>query len=497
MKLRYGLLLGTGFAFGAVAGPQIGPLLANHSAFGTALAQEVDQNSPGAKAGTKNDHDETYRLLTLFGDVFEQVRAGYVSPVTDRELINNALNGMLTGLDPHSSYMTAKQFADMQVQTSGQFGGLGLEVTSDAGLIKVMTPMDGTPAQRAGLKTGDYIIGINGKSLDGVDLSDAVDRMRGQPGTKITLSIKRQGKDKPFDVTMTREIIHIQVIRSALYGKTAYIRVASFDEDTESGLRKAFEALKKQAGGKLDGLVLDLRNNPGGLLNQAVAVCDDFITSGAVVSTRARNPRDSQRMDAHGTDITGGLPVVVLINEGSASASEIVAGALQDHHRSITLGERSFGKGSVQTLIPLSGDNGAIRLTTARYYTPSGRSIQGLGIVPDIKVRETREDDSKYMLREGDLAHIIKNEGGTQTPPQPRTDLPPIAKTIPDAPPANWPAFDLSKPSTDFQLQEGLKVIAAMSGHPMPADTTEVTAKGGKQPDKQGPSTDAAPPTKH
>jgi len=464
MNSRTGLLLGTAFLAGAVAGPEIGRLARHHSAFGTALAQEV----AGATQAGGAAHAETYRLLTLFGDVFERVRADYVEPVTDRDLINNALNGMLTGLDPHSSYMTAKQWSQMQVQTKGQYGGLGLEVTSDAGLIKVMTPMDGTPAARAGLKTGDYIVSVDGKSLDGISLDDAVDRMKGGPGTKITLTIKRQGKDKPFDVTLTREIIHLQVIRSALYGKVAYIRVASFDEDTESGMHAAYDKLKKQAGGKLDGVVLDLRNNPGGLLDQAVAVCDDFITSGEVVSTRARHPEDSQRMNAHGTDITGGLPLVVLINEGSASASEIVAGALQDHRRSVTMGVRSFGKGSVQTVIPLAGDNGAIRLTTARYYTPSGRSIQGLGIKPDITVRETEEDDSKFMLREGDLAHIIKNEGGTQGASKPRDDLPAVAKSIPDKPPANWPAFDPSKPGTDFQLQQGLKVVSAMaSGQPM------------------------------
>ncbi|WP_419730081.1 S41 family peptidase [Lichenicola sp.] len=474
MTLRNGLLLGTAFLVGVVAGPEIGRVARHQATFGSALAQDVQQNTAGTSATSASGHAETYRLLTLFGDVFERVRADYVQPVTDRDLINNALNGMLTGLDPHSSYMTAKQFADMQVQTSGHFGGLGLEVTSDAGLIKVMTPMDGTPAYRAGMKTGDYIISINGKSLDGIDLNDAVDRMRGAPDTKITLTIKRPGKDKPYDVTMTREIIHIQVIRSALYGKVAYIRMASFDEDTESGMRDAFEKMKKQAGGKLDGVILDLRNDPGGLLDQAVAVCDDFITSGEVVSTRARHPEDSQRMNAHGTDITDGLPLVVLTNEGSASASEIVAGALQDHHRSITLGTRSFGKGSVQTVIPLSGDNGAIRLTTARYYTPSGRSIQGLGITPDIKVRESREDDSKFMLREGDLAHIIKNEGGTQTPAAPRTDLPAIAKSIPDEPPANWPTFDPTKPGTDFQLQQGLKVVNAMSaGQAAPAASTQ------------------------
>ncbi len=475
MSLRNGLLVGTAFLVGAVAGPDIGRLVRRDAGFGTALAQEVATSEAASPAG---DHAETYRLLTLFGDVFERVRAEYVEPVTDRDLINNALNGMLTGLDPHSSYMTAKQFADMEVTTKGQFGGLGLEVTSDAGLIKVITPMDGTPASHAGFRTGDLIISINGKSLDNADLNDAVDQMRGDPGTKITLTIKRQGRDKPFDVTMTREIIHIQVIKPALYGRVAYIRVASFDEDTESGMHDAFEKLKRQAGGKLDGMILDLRNDPGGLLDQAVAVCDDFITSGEVVSTRARHSDDSQRMNAHGTDITGGLPLVVLINAGSASASEIVAGALQDHRRSVTMGVRSFGKGSVQTLIPLAGDNGAIRLTTARYYTPSGRSIQGLGITPDIKVHESREDDSKFLLREGDLNHIIKNEGGTQATAPVRNDLPAIAKTIPDSPPLNWPAFDPDKPATDFQLQEGLKVVNAMAGQtvvPVTAATAEQT----------------------
>ncbi len=259
MSLRNGLLVGTAFLVGAVAGPE-SAVSCIAMRFRHRLAQEVATTERHRRPPTT---PRTYRLLTLFGDVFERVRADYVEPVTDRDLINNALNGMLTGLDPHSSYMTAKQFADMQVTTTGQFGGLGLEVTSDAGLIKVITPMDGTPASRAGLKTGDLIIAINGKSLDSADLNDAVDQMRGDPGTKITLTIKRQGEDKPFDVTMTREVIHIQVIKSALYGRIAYIRVASFDEDTDSGLHAAFEKLKRQAGGKLDGVVLDLRNNPG------------------------------------------------------------------------------------------------------------------------------------------------------------------------------------------------------------------------------------------
>jgi len=453
MRVRTGLLLGAAFLAGIEAGPDLGRLLGRP---GLHLAIPALADEPASTS-----HAETYRLLTLFGDVFERVRADYVEPVSDRTLITNSLDGMLSGLDPHSAYMTEKQYADMQVQTRGEFGGLGLEVTGEDGLIKVISPMDGTPAAHAGMKSGDLILSIDQKSTDGISLNDAVERMRGAPGSKITLGVKRPGVDKPFDVTLTREIIHIQVIKSALYGHVGYIRVSQFNEETDPGLRAAYAKLSKQAGGHLDGLVLDLRNNPGGLLEQAVDVCDDFITSGEVVSTRARHPEDSQRMNAHGTDITGGAPLLVLINQGSASASEIVAGALQDHQRSVTLGERSFGKGSVQTVIPIPG-NGALRLTTARYYTPSGRSIQGLGITPDVTVAEDRDDLSRFMPREADLNHIIKNEGGTQAAAPARTDLPPIVKTIPDKPPANWPKFDLAKPSTDFQLQQGLKVIQAM-----------------------------------
>ncbi|GBQ69887.1 carboxy-terminal processing protease [Ameyamaea chiangmaiensis NBRC 103196] len=463
MKFRSGLLLGSAFLAGVAAAPGLNRLIGpNHSLTSRALAQAVS----GAPSAT--NHAETYRLLTLFGSIFDLVRANYVEPVSDRDLITNALNGMVSGLDPHSSYMTEKQFADMRIKTSGSFGGLGLEVQGEDGHIKVVSPVDGTPAARAGIKPGDYIVAIDGKNVDGTPLNDAVEKMRGKPGTSITLTLIREKTPKPISVTMTREIIHLQVIKSALYGRIGYIRISEFDEETDADLKKAFASLKSQAGGKLSGLILDLRNDPGGLLNQAIDVSSEFIKDGEIVSTRARHPADSQRWDARGTDLTEGLPIVVLINGGTASASEIVSGALQDHHRAVLIGEKSFGKGSVQTVMPIPGD-GAVRLTTARYYTPSGRSIQGLGIVPDIRVRETAEDPG-FSIREADLAHIISNSGGNQTQAPARDDLPPIAKSIPGAPPQNWPAFDLTKPTTDFQLQQGLKVIHAMAGLPEPAD---------------------------
>jgi carboxyl-terminal processing protease len=451
MKLRTGLLLGAAFTVGVVAGPAVrtmGPL------WHAARAEDAPA-----------DHDDTYHMLTLFGDVFEKVKADYVEPVKDRTLVENGLQGMVSGLDPHSSYMNAKQFADMQIQTKGAFGGLGLQVTEDNGLIKVISPIDDTPAARAGMKPGDLILSLDGKSVEGLSLDDAVDKMRGSPGSTITINVKREHIDKPIDVTLTRELIHIQVVKSALYGDVGYIRLASFDEESDPKLREAIEKLKSQSKGNLRGIVFDLRNNPGGLLDQAVDVCEDFIPEGEIVSTRARHPEESQRWDAKGTDLTDGLPLVVLINGGSASASEIVSGALQDHRRAIIMGTRSFGKGSVQTVFPIDGE-GALRLTTARYYTPSGRSIQGLGIAPDVEVAESREDEVHYLPdREADLNHALKNEGGSgpTKPPAPRNDLPPQAKDIPAKPPANWPKFDPTKPDTDFQLQQGIALVHDMA----------------------------------
>ena len=450
MKLRTGLLLGAAFTVGVLAGPA----LRHAPLWHTARAEDAPA-----------DHDDTYHMLTLFGDVFEKVKADYVEPVHDRTLVENGLQGMVSGLDPHSSYMNTKQFADMQIQTKGAFGGLGLQVTEDQGLIKVISPMDDTPAARAGMKPGDLILSLDGKSVEGLSLDDAVEKMRGSPGSAITINVKREHIDKPIDVSMTRELIHIQVVKSALYGDVAYVRLASFDEESDTKLKEAIEKLKAQSHGNLHGVVFDLRNNPGGLLDQAVDICEDFIAEGEIVSTRARHPEESQRWHAKGTDLTDGLPLVVLINGGSASASEIVAGALQDHRRAVVLGTRSFGKGSVQTVFPIDGE-GALRLTTARYYTPSGRSIQGLGIAPDVEVAETREEEIHYLPdRESDLNHALKNEGGSgpTKPPAPRNDIPAQAKAIPAKPPADWPKFDLTKPETDFQLQQGIALVHDMA----------------------------------
>ncbi len=451
--LRTALLVGTAFVAGAAALPAAGMLFGLHVGIPAAAAQEESRS-------------DTYRLLTLFGDVFERVRAEYVDPVGDKDLVENAINGMLTGLDPHSSYMNAKAFRDMQVQTKGEFGGLGIEVTQESGFIKVISPIDDTPAAKAGIKAGDIITAIDGKTVQGISLNDAVDKMRGPPNSKITLTIKREGIDKPIEQALLREIIHIQVIKSRMEpDNIGYVRLTQFTEQADSGLKAAVKTLKQQAGGKLTALVLDLRNNPGGLLDQAVAVSSDFVDQGEIVSTRARHPEDSQRWDAKGDDLIPNTPLIVLINNGSASSSEIVSGALQDHHRAVLLGTRSFGKGSVQTVIPLPG-NGAMRLTTARYYTPSGRSIQGLGIAPDVTVAETREEQPHFgPEREADLNGTIKNEGGTgQTEAAPRTDLPPIAKEIPAKPPEDFPKFDPAKPdTTDFQLQEAVVLAKAMA----------------------------------
>ncbi|MFZ4125358.1 MAG: S41 family peptidase [Rickettsiales bacterium] len=368
--------------------------------------------SPVAMASTPEKETSTYELLNLFGDVFDRVRSDYVEEVTDEKLIESALNGMLTSLDPHSSYMNEKQFEEMQVQTKGEFGGLGIEVTMDSGLVKVVSPIDETPAAKAGLKPNDFISQIDETPVMGLSLSEAVEKMRGPVDTKVELTVLREGEKEPFKVTLTRAVIKIQAVRSRAEEDVAYIRINSFTETTYDMMKSEIEKQEKAIGKKLKGVVLDLRNNPGGLLDQAIAVSDAFLERGEIVSTRSRKPEESKRYSATEGDLTHGLPLVVIINEGSASASEIVAGALRDHKRAIVLGMKSFGKGSVQTVIPIK-DHGAIRLTTARYYTPSGTSIQAEGIVPDIEVQQAKVEIEKKqeMLSEANLPrHLINKE---------------------------------------------------------------------------------------
>jgi carboxyl-terminal processing protease len=337
------------------------------------------------------DRSDTYRQLNLFSDVFARIRSNYVEEVEDKEMIEAAINGMLTSLDPHSSFLNAERFEDMQVQTKGEFGGLGIEVTMENGLVKVISPIDDTPAFRAGIEAGDFITALDGEPVMGLTLSEAVDLMRGKPGDPLTVTVARKGESQPFDVVITRAIIKIQSVRSRQEGDTAYIRITSFNEQTEPGLKKAVKELTEQIGeDNINGVILDLRSNPGGLLDQAVAVSDAFLEQGEIVQTRGRDPQDVQRYHARSGDLVNGLPIIVLINGGSASASEIVAGALQDYNRALIVGTKSFGKGSVQTIIPLGRDKGAMRLTTARYFTPSGRSIQAEGIEPDLLVEPAK-----------------------------------------------------------------------------------------------------------
>jgi carboxyl-terminal processing protease len=374
---------------------------------------------------------DTYRKLSLFGDVFEKIRTDYVEPPDETKLIDAAINGMLASLDPHSSFMDPKAHREMQQQTRGEFGGLGIEVTMEDGVIKVVSPIDDTPASKAGILSNDIITKIDGEQVQGQSLNQAVDKMRGPVNTSVKLTIQR-GKDVK-EVTITRDIIRVQSVRSREEGTdVGYIRITSFSEQTTDGLKKAVDNLTQKIGAdKLKGFVVDLRNNPGGLLDQAVSVSDAFLDRGEIVSTRGRNPEETQRFNARPGDWAKGKPLVVLINGGSASASEIVAGALQDHKRATLIGTRSFGKGSVQTIIPLGSGNGALRLTTARYYTPSGRSIQAKGIVPDIEVLQDVPDELKSRTDtkgEASLRGHLKNgtdeKTGSQSyvPPDPKND---------------------------------------------------------------------------
>jgi carboxyl-terminal processing protease len=374
---------------------------------------------------------DTYRQLNLFGDVFERVRTDYVEKPDDSKLIESAISGMLSGLDPHSSYMDAKSFRDMQVQTRGEFGGLGIEVTMEDGLIKVVSPIDDTPASKAGIMANDIITNLDDDAVQGLTLNQAVDKMRGPVNTKIKLKIIRKGVDNPIEVTLVRDNIRVRSVRAHVEaGDIGYVRITTFNEQTTEGLKKELANLQSQIGeDKVKGYILDLRNNPGGLLEEAVTVSDTFLERGEIVSTRGRNPEETQRRVAHAGDLTKGKPLIVLINGGSASASEIVAGALQDHKRATLVGTRSFGKGSVQTIIPLGSGNGALRLTTARYYTPSGKSIQAQGIKPDIEVLQDVPDDLKSRTDtrgEASLRGHLKSDGDEKTGSQ--SYVPPDAK---------------------------------------------------------------------
>ncbi|GLS17501.1 peptidase S41 [Labrys miyagiensis] len=371
------------------------PILFCGVALGVVATVAITQ-APMLMGGAHAAVTDTYKQLNLFGDVFERVRSDYVEQPDDSKLVEAAINGMLTSLDPHSSYMDAKSFQDMQVQTKGEFGGLGIEVTMEDNNLKVVSPIDDSPASKAGILAGDVITALDGDPVQGMTLQQAVDKMRGAVNTPITLKILRGGKGDAMDVKVVRDIIRVKSVRSKKLGNDiGYIRITQFTEQTFDGLKKSLDQLNKDIGqDKIKGYVIDLRNNPGGLLDQAIQVSDAFLERGEIVSTRGRSPDDVQRYTARSGDLTGGKPVIVLVNGGSASASEIVAGALQDHKRATILGTRSFGKGSVQTIIPLQG-NGALRLTTARYYTPSGRSIQAKGIEPEIVVQENVPADLK------------------------------------------------------------------------------------------------------
>lgn len=399
------------FLMAALSGTVASVLLTTQVA-GPLLAQEASKKT------------SVYEQLDLFGDIFERIRAQYVEEVDTNKLIEAAINGMLTSLDPHSSYLAPEAFDDMQVQTRGEFGGLGIEVTQEEGFVKVVSPIDDTPAAAAGIQSGDFITHVDGESVSGLTLDDAVALMRGPVGSEIIITVVREGTPDPFDVSIIRDTIKLTAAKSRVVGSTVVVRLTTFNDQTypglEAGIKKEVEAL----GGidKVDGFVLDLRNNPGGLLTQAINVSDAFLEKGEIVSTRGRNPADGERFNATPGDLIDGKPMVVLINGGSASASEIVTGALQDHRRAIVVGTKSFGKGSVQTIIPLRGE-GAMRLTTARYYTPSGRSIQALGIAPDIIVNpppllpvdENAEPGSAVQQRsEADLRGIISNDSMTE-----------------------------------------------------------------------------------
>jgi carboxyl-terminal processing protease len=389
-------------------------------------------SSIAAKA--QNNRQETYKQLNLFGDVFQRVQEQYVEEITDKELIESAISGMLQSLDPHSSYLSPESYKDMQVKTKGTFGGLGIEITMEDGFVKVVSPIDDTPAANAGMKPGDLIIGIDGESIKGLTINEAVSKLRGPVKSKVTITVVREEKD-PFEIEIIRDIIKIRSVKHEIINNIGYVRLTTFSDTTTSGMEKSVKEIKKELGDKFQGLILDLRNNPGGLLNQSISVTDSFLNQGEIVSTQGRKSDDTSRVFAKKGDIIDGKPLIVLINSGSASASEIVAGALKDHARAIIVGTRSFGKGSVQSIIPLAG-NGAMRLTTARYYTPSGVSIQAKGIEPDIKVEagitELKKEKLENRREENLRGALDKKDNITKTKKDKKSKISPVEKLLQD-----------------------------------------------------------------
>ena len=381
-----------------------------------------------------NNRQETYKQLNLFGDVFQRVQEQYVDGVSDKELIESAISGMLQSLDPHSSYLSPESYKDMQVKTKGTFGGLGIEITMEDGFVKVVSPIDDTPAANAGMKSGDLIIGIDGESIKGLTINEAVSKLRGPVNSKVTITVVRD-KEDPFEIEIVRDVIKIRSVKHEVINEIGYVRLTTFSDTTTSGMEKSINEIRKELGNKFQGLILDLRNNPGGLLNQSISVADSFLDQGEIVSTQGRKEDDTSRIFAKKGDLIDGKPLIVLINSGSASASEIVAGALKDHSRAIIVGTRSFGKGSVQSIIPLPG-NGAMRLTTARYYTPSGISIQAKGIEPDIKVEagmtDTKKEANQNRREENLRGALDKKELESNEQKNKKSDASPVEKLLQD-----------------------------------------------------------------
>jgi len=428
----------------------------------TCISQGYAQDDRTAGTKPERNYSDTYRQLNLFGDVFERVRAQYVDEVEDKQLVENAVNGMLSSLDPHSSYLNEDQFNEMKTSIRGEFGGLGIEVTMENGFVKVVSPIDDTPAFRAGIQAGDYITHIDDEPVLGLSLNEAVDKMRGKVGTPIDLVIRREGESEAIEVNIVRDVISIKAVRHRIEGSAGYIRITTFNQNTEKNLKEAIKDIKGQLGNKLEGYVIDLRNNPGGLLNEAIAVSDAFLESGEIVSTRGRDESDTKRDNATPGDLADGLPIVVLINAGSASASEIVSGALQDHKRAIIMGTQSFGKGSVQTVIPLPG-HGAMRLTTARYYTPSGKSIQAKGITPDIEVEQAKvETYDVRRFHESDYKDALDNDQEPKKKDQ-KADKKKDKSASNDNKKKGETGDDEDEEPIDYQLQRALDLLSGLS----------------------------------